>query len=151
VTGRKFDEPLFPYLMVVNPDGSCEQQFPEKGSDASARRRFQYPSDKTYLQMNEEGLLGLILLGSRRRLSSTEALGMVEVPVEDWKHARTDVPWLFDGERCEPLARERDGGLGKVSLSLEPFCHSCESLSSHREIAAVRAIAFPVKLAPNHP
>ena len=152
VVEATFEEPLFPYLIVVKPDGSCEQEFPEKGSDASARRHFQYPVGDNYLTLNKEGLLALILLGSRQQLSATEALGMVEVPAEDWKRARTDVPWLFDGERCEPLAaRERDGGLGKVSLGLEPFCHSCESLSSHREIAAVRAIAFPVKLAPNNP
>jgi serine/threonine protein kinase len=151
VVDATFDEPLFPYLIVVKPDGSREQYFPEKASDASARRRFQYPAGVMYESFEGKGLLALILLGSRQQLSATEALGMVGVPAEDWKRAQTDAPWLFNGERCEPLPRERDGGLGKVSLSLEPFCHSCESLSSHREIAAVRAIAFPVKPATKHP
>ena len=76
---------------------------------------------------------------------------MVRVDAEAWRQARTGTPWLFDGERCEPLVRDRDGGLGKVSHGLKPFTDLCTSVSSRPEIAAVRAVAFPVKPAPKKP
>jgi serine/threonine protein kinase len=150
VVEASFAEPLFPYLIAVNPDGTCEPQFPQQGSDASVRKEFEYPSGDDYLSL-EDGLLGLILLGSRRPLSAAEAMGTIRVNAEAWRQATTGTPWLFDGERCEPLVRDRGGGFGKVSHGLKPFTDLCMSVSTRPEIAAVRAVAFPVKPAPKKP
>lgn len=149
VVEAEFDKPLFPYLISVDQLGRCEIEFPEKGSALSKRREFKIPSGDYYLSLEAEGLLALILLGSDRPLSSAEALAMVEVQAEDWKHARTGVSWLFDGERYDPLALDRE--IRKVPHGLKPFSDSFKSLSSHAGIAAVRAIAFPVRLAPKNP
>jgi hypothetical protein len=151
VVEAAFDEPLFPYLIAITPDGTGHVQFPEQDSDSSTRRRFQCPSGDYYLPLKEDGLLALILLGSHQPLSTSEVLAIPEVDREGWKRARTSKPWLFDGERCEPLARDRDGGLGKVSHGLKPFADLCQSLSSRPGIAAVRAVAFPIKPAPKSP
>lgn len=76
---------------------------------------------------------------------------MVRVDAKAWSQAWTGIPWLFDGERCEPLVRDRDGGIGKMSHGLKPFTDLCMSVSARPEVVAVRAVAFPVKRAPGKP
>jgi hypothetical protein len=151
VVAASFDEPLYPFLIAINPDGTCEPLFPEEGSDSSARSRFQYPSGSGYLELKQDGLLGLILLGSRRPLSADEALATIRLDAGAWRRERTGIPWLFDGERCEPLVRDRAGGLGNLSHGLEPFTDLCLTLARQPGFAAVRAVAFPVKAAAPNP
>jgi hypothetical protein len=146
-----FDEPLFPYLIAITPDGIPELQFPEAGSDPAPRTGFQYPRGQDYLELEQEGLLGLLLLGARRPLERAEILEMIRVDTEAWKRAETGVSWLFDGERCEPLVRRRGGGLATVSHGLRPLTELGLSLAAQPGIAAVRAVAFPVKGAPKGP
>jgi hypothetical protein len=151
VVAAAFDEPLFPSLIAINSDGTCEPLFPEEGSDSSARSGFQYPSGSRYLELKQGGLLGLILLGSRRPLSTAEALAMIRVDAAAWRKERTGISWLFDGERCEPLVRDRAGGLGNISHGLEPFTDVCLTLARQPGLAVVRAVAFPVKAAAPNP
>ena len=149
VVEADFAEPLFPYLFAINPDGTRQLLFPEESSASALRKKFQYPAGDHYLPL-EDGLVGLILLGSRRPLSADVASGMIRVDAEAWRLTQTNASWLFDGERCEPLVRDRDGGLGKVSHGLKPFTELCMTVSSRPAIAAVRAVAFPVKPAPKN-
>ena len=149
VVEADFAEPLFPYLLAINPDGTRQLLFPEEASAISLRKRFQCPAGDHYLPL-EDGLVGLILLGSRRPLSADVASDMIRVDAEAWRLIRTHASWLFDGERCEPLVRDRDGGLGKVSHGLKPFTELCMAVSCRPAIAAVRAVAFPVKPAPKN-
>jgi hypothetical protein len=146
-----FAVPLFPYLFAINPDGTREILFPEEENSAiSQRKEFQCPTGDGYLRL-EGGLLGLILLGSREALSHSEALVMIQVDSEAWKQSRTGISWLFDGERCEPLVQDRDIELGKVYHGLKAFTDTCRTVSIRPEIAAVRAIAIPVKPASPKP
>ena len=108
VVEARFDEPLFPYFFAINPDGTRQILFPESDSAESARKEFQCPAGDQYMRL-EHGLLGLIVVGSRRPLSTDLATGMIQVEAVAWRQARTVTPWLFDGERCEPLARDRAG------------------------------------------
>ena len=144
VVTATFAEALFPYLIAIYPDNPPQPQFPEEGSTISMRKEFEYPSGRDYLPL-KAGLVGLILLGSRQQLSPAEVLGMIRVDAEAWRLTQTNIPWLFDGERCEPLVRERDGGLAKVSLGPKPFTDLCNAVAHRPEIAAIRAVAFPVK------
>ena len=151
VVEASFAEPLFPYLISIDQAGTRDLEFPEGEAVVSTRKKFKSPSGNIYLSLEKEGLLGLILVGSRRPLSSTESLALLTVQSDDWQRSRTDVPWLFDGERCEPLVRDREGGFRRVSHGPKPFSDACSTLRSHPEIAAIRAIAFPVTLAPKSP
>ncbi len=84
VVEADFAEPLFPYLFAINPDGTRQLLFPEEGSAISLRKGFQYPAGDHYLRL-EDGLVGLILLGSRRPLSADVALEMIRVDAEAWR------------------------------------------------------------------
>ncbi len=146
-----FGAPLFPYLILVNPDGTRELQYPEKDSNASSRSHFQYPTGDDYLPVPKEGLLGVVVLGSYQPLASAEVLKIGRVDEKGWSQIKTRVPWLYDGERCEPLVTHREGSPGKVSHGLRLLTELGISLSSQPGIAAVRIVAFPVNSAPKNP
>jgi serine/threonine protein kinase len=146
-----FGVPLFPYLILVNPDGTRELQYPEKDSNAVSRSQFQYPTGDDYLRVPKEGLLGVVVLGSYQPLSSAEVLKIGRVDEKGWSQIKTRVPWLYDGERCEPLVTHREGSPGKVSHGLKPLTELGISLSSQPGIAAVRIVAFPVYSSPKNP
>jgi hypothetical protein len=145
-----FDEPMFPYLIAVHPDGTCQSLFPEASTDSGARQRLVYPALNKYLKFNQSGLVGLIVLGSRCPLS-IEAQRPPEVDPVQWKQGQPNIPWYFDGERCDPMSSDREGGFTLVSHGPRPFARLCEDFQSRPEIATVRGLAFPVKQPSSEP
>jgi hypothetical protein len=139
----RFSAAVYPYLAAINPDGSCQLLCPEKGS-APPRRgtRLGHPESETgYVTLDDAGLVCFLVVAAREPLPPFDGWR----PAVDggaWGRAEPAGPWVCDGRRCEPLPRRR---VGRAEHGPRPLAEVCRRIKDRPGVAAVRAVAFPVK------
>jgi hypothetical protein len=142
----RFGAAVYPYLVAINPDGSCQLLSPEKESDPPRRGpRLEHPETETgYVTLDDAGLVCFLVVAAREPLPPFAAWRPA-VDGEAWGRAEPAGPWVCDGRRCEPLPRQR---VGRAEHGPRPLVEVCRRLRDRPGVAAVRAVAFPVKPVP---
>jgi serine/threonine protein kinase len=136
-----FDEPLYVYLIVVNPDGSSDLLFPEEQPSKPIREMVSPLGSTDYWTLNDTGFVCFVVMASREPLPPFgESRPTVDAGA--WKSAKPVDPWLFDGKRCEPLVKDR---IGHSEDGPKPLADLCNHLKGKTGVIAVRAIAFRVQ------
>jgi hypothetical protein len=141
VVRARFTEAVFPYLLILNPDGMPRLLFPD-GEAAAAASDLVHPAGRQeYLVLDSEGFVSLALV-----LASQPLPGLDEwrpnVDGAAWKQARPATAWLFQGQICEPFVRDR---LAFGERAPQAFVDVCHMLRGRPRITALRAIAFTVR------
>src|SRR5262249_46544025 len=143
----RFSAAVYPHLVAINPDGGCQLLSPGGGSDPPRRgTRLEHPETETgYVTLDDAGLACFLVVAAPEPLP----------PCAEWRRAADGEagrraepagPWVCDGRRCEPLPRER---VGRAEHGPWPLAEMCRRLRDRPGVAAVRAVAFPVR--PNPP
>jgi hypothetical protein len=141
-----FSAAAYPYLVAINPDGSCQLLSPEKESGPPRRgTRLEHPESETgYVTLDDAGLVSFLVVAAREPLPPFWQW-QPAVDGEAWRLAEPAGPWVCDGRRCEPLPRQR---IGRAEHGPGPLVEVCRRLKDRPGVAAVRAVAFPVKPEP---
>lgn len=143
VVKAEFAEPLYPYLLAVNVDGTCQPLFPRDDEAAlpSAVQQFVCPIDGSFFTLDDAGLVTFVLIAAREPLPGWKQWLSPPGP-DGWRELRVDSAWQFDGQRLEPLSKERD--VGTARHGPEPLAEFCRKLKAQTGAAVVRAVTFPV-------
>jgi hypothetical protein len=136
-----FSEPVYPYLLVLNPDGTSELLYPEAEPICCAKEVVVPPSADGYLALDEPGLLGFAVVVSFQALPPFSHW-RPRIDANAWKQTEVIHGWSFDGRRCEPLGRER---LGRAEHGPKALIEAGAALRDYPGVAAVRALVFPVR------
>jgi serine/threonine protein kinase len=148
VISAEFGQPVYPYLVAVNPDGSWQQldPAPEGPTSPKPTTSFRHPLGNDYLTLEDPGFSALVVLVASKPLPP-DAVSPPGIDKDAWRSTSVQVPWLHDGYRCDPLVKER---IGTAEHGPRPFVELCQSLASRQAIVKLRAIAFSVAKAVAH-
>jgi hypothetical protein len=136
---------LYPYLLILNPDGTPHVLFPD-GEAAEAVEDFVHPPGQDdFLGLESEGFVSLVLVASKQPLPRFDLWRPV-VDGRAWTQLQPAGAWLFQGQVCEPLSRDR-ASLGERAPQI--FADLCHLLKGRPGIAGVRALAVGVRANPD--
>jgi serine/threonine protein kinase len=150
-----FREPVYCYLIALNPDGSQQLCCPvrnksdtEVGDEESRPAlvtSLQYPSAPrmVFRLTDGAGQQAFALIASRRSLPSyrewKEKLGPIP-----WNHSQDDSVLAFDGQTTIPVFAPKERGKVEKMRGADPFDQMCRFLKANSGAEIVQARAFPV-------
>jgi hypothetical protein len=145
----RLSAPAYCFVIAVNPDGKDQLFFPEDPSTPPpARAQIDAPADSFigFGLTDGVGLQGVVLVASRQPLPAyTEWVnGLASLP---WKLDPSTGVWRFDGERFDS-APEREHARGPrrpFADAPKSFVETCRAFHGRPAIAAMQAVAFPVR------
>jgi serine/threonine protein kinase len=153
----RLNEPAFSYLIAFKPDGQEQLCYPKAGPPPLTTD-FAYPPDQTgkdeqafFVLGNRPGLQAFVLLTSWRPLPAY-ADWRQRLDPAPWEATEADGVWEFDGQEIHLLPAERGDELARSFRPPKPFeklCHFFKDQKDQAGINRIRALAFPVKAAPN--
>ena len=148
----KLDRPAYCYVIAFTPDGHDQLYYPpDRDVPPPKSAEIVYPADAGYFPLtNGAGLQAFVLVASNEPLPPYERwrAGLGEVP---WQPTQADGVWRSDGRELVAMAdtaRSRSperGGPTAPSQPPPPLSQLHRFLATRPGVAAVRALAFPVK------
>jgi serine/threonine protein kinase len=143
----RLNRPAYCYLVAFNPDGKEQLCYPkDKNTPPPQNEGFDYPLEATkYFPLNDGiGLQAFVLLASKEPLPSYKEW-KAKVGAAPWHKVRADNFWHFDGR--DFLNGSRGAEVEREPLKELPkaFEDLCSFLKDRPGIAAIDAVAFPVK------
>jgi hypothetical protein len=151
VVHARLSAPAYCYIIALNPDGKDQLFFPEDpGTPPPARAHIDTPADSTigFGLTDGVGLQGVVLVASRRPLPAYAewVKGLASLP---WKPDPSIGVWRFDGERFddapEPDPEDARGPKRPLADAPKSFVDTCRVFHSRPGVAAMQAVAFPVR------
>jgi hypothetical protein len=143
--------PAYCYLIALNPDGTVQPCSPEGPAAAPPRSdEVVYPSNPGdgFHLTDGVGTQAFVLVASHEPLP----------PLADWLRAAGALPWAktgseavwrYDGRGFEAVVeRAERGPVGPLADLPGPLEAACRALQSRPGVAAIQALAFPVKPRP---
>jgi hypothetical protein len=142
----RLDAPAYCYLIALNPDGKdqlCSP--PDENRPPPQSSEVNYPPDPTegFGLTDGVGLQSFVLLASREPLPPYRAWRS-RFGALPWHATEAGRGWRYDGRDFVPLEGER-GEIRKPTGLPGPFAAACRALQSRPGVAAIRAVAFPVR------
>jgi hypothetical protein len=137
--------PGYCYLIALNPDGKEQLCLPQDDSAPPRTAEVDYPPDPTagFGLTDGVGLQSFVLVASREPLPLYRAW-RARLGGLPWRATEADWGWRFDGQHFEALADER-GTVRELTGLPAPFVAACRALQHGPGVAAIRAVAFPVR------
>ncbi len=146
--------PAYAYLIALNPDGKDQLCRARRaaGPRTAPRRELDFPEDpRDYFSLTDGvGVQAFVLVASDRPLPAYDAWkaqlpgGLAWSPPADFG----DALWTYDGPPTSDPARRRGQVRGEIvrrQAAPEALTTLCDRLRESPGVAAVRAVAFPVK------
>jgi hypothetical protein len=143
----RLNRPGYCYLIAFNPDGKEQLCYPkDKNTPPPQNEGFDYPLERTkYFPLNDGiGLQAFVLVASREALPPY-AEWKAKVGAAPWHKVQADNFWHFDGR--DFLNGSRGAEVEREPLKELPkaFEDLCNFLKDRPGVAAIDAVAFPVK------
>jgi len=147
----RLSAPAYCYVIALNPDGKDQLFFPEDpGTPPPTRAQINAPADNFdgFGLTDGVGLQGVVLVASRQPLPAyaewVKALSSLP-----WKPDPSIGVWRFDGERFDsaPEPEHPRGPRRPLADAPKSFVETCRAFHSRPGIAAMQAVAFPVRKA----
>jgi Protein kinase domain len=142
--------PAYCYLIALNPDGKdqlCIREVPDRPE--ALRRVLEFPENpKDFFGLTDGvGLQAFVVVASDRPLPEYEAWKSQDPGGFVWATIDADGLWTYDGGAA--AASRATGRLRGEIVQREaapaPLVTFCDRLRQRRDVALVRAVAFPVK------
>jgi len=147
----RLSAPAYCYVIALNPDGKDQIFFPEDpGTPPPARAQIDAPAGSVegFGLTDGVGLQGVVLVASRQPLPSYGewVKGRASLP---WKPDPSTGVWRFDGERFDsaPEPEHPRGPRRPLADAPKSFVETCRAFHSRPGIAAMQAVAIPVRQA----
>jgi hypothetical protein len=143
--------PAYAYLIALNADGKDQLCLPAGGrSPGPPRRELDFPEDpKDYFGLTDgAGVQAFVLVASDRPLPAYEAWKSQLPGGLAWSPPVGDTLWTYDGPPASDPARRRGRVRGEIvrrQAAPEALVSLCDRLRQSPGVAAVHAVAFPVK------
>jgi hypothetical protein len=141
----RLDRPAYCYVIAFNPDGHDQLYYPpDRDVPPPKSAEIDYPADEGYFPLTDgAGLQALVLVASNEPLPPYERwrAGLGEVP---WQPTQADGVWRSVGRGLE-LATAMRSGTAAPSEPPRTLSELHRFLATRPGVAAVRALAFPVK------
>ena len=153
----RLSAPAYCYVIALNPDGKDQLFFPEDpATPPPAGAQIDAPADSFigFGLTDGVGLQGVVLVASRQPLPAyTEWIkGLASLP---WKSDPSTGVWRFDGERFDsaPEPESQRGPRRPLADAPKSFVETCRAFHGRPGVAAMQAVAFPVREAamPSNP
>ena len=137
------------YVIALNPNGKDQLFFPEDpGTPPQAGSQIDAPADSFigFGLTDGVGLQGVVLVASRQPLPAYAewVKGRESLP---WKSDPSTGVWRFDGERFDsaPEPESQRGPRRPLADAPKSFVETCRALHGQPGVAAMQAVAFPVR------
>jgi hypothetical protein len=141
----RLDRPAYCYVIAFTPDGHDLLYYPpDRDVPPPKSAEIKYPDDQGYLPLtNGAGLQAFVLVASNDPLPAYERWrsGLGDVP---WQPTQADGVWRSVGRGLEPAMAVR-GVPTEPSQPPATLSQLYRFLETRPGVAAVRALAFPVK------
>jgi hypothetical protein len=143
--------PAYAYLIALNPDGKDQLCLAAGGRSPDApRRELDFPEDpKDHFKMNDGvGVQAFVLVASDRPLPEYDAWKSQVPGGLSWSPPSGDVLWTYDGPPTSDPSRRRGqlrGDIVRREAAPEALVDLCDRLRKSPGVAAVHAVAFPIK------
>jgi hypothetical protein len=143
--------PAYAYLIALNPNGKDQLCLPAGGRSPDApRRELDFPEDpKDYFDLTDGvGVQAFVLVASDRPLPAYDAWKSQLPGGLAWSPPVGDAIWTYDGPPTSDPARRRGqvrGDIVRRQVASEGLVSLCDRLRRSPGVAAVHAVAFPVK------
>ncbi len=145
--------PAYAYLIALNPDGKDQPCLPSGGrAPDGPRRELDFPEDpKDYFSLTDgAGVQAFVLVASDRPLPAYDAWKAQLPGGLAWSPPAVvgDALWTYDGPPTAEPAKRRGQVRGEIvrrQAVPEALTTLCDRLRESPGVAAVRAVAFPVK------
>jgi predicted Ser/Thr protein kinase len=145
----RLSAPAYCYVIALNPDGKDQLFFPEDpGSPPPRRAQIDAPADSLigFGLTDGAGLQGVVLVASRQPLPAYAewVKGLASLP---WKPDPSTGVWRFDGERFDsaPEPDHPRGPQRTLADAPKTFVETCRAFHGRPGVAAMAALAFPVR------
>jgi hypothetical protein len=143
--------PAYAYLVALNPDGK-DQLCLAAGSRSpdAPRRELDFPEDPMdHFKLNDGvGVQAFVLVASDRPLPEYDAWKSQVPGGLSWSPPSGDVLWTYDGPPTSEPSRRRGqlrGDIVRREAAPEALVNLCDRLRQSPGVAAVHAVAFPIK------
>jgi hypothetical protein len=143
--------PAYAYLIALNTNGKDQLCLPAGGrSPDTPRRELDFPEDpKDYFSLTDGvGMQAFVLVTSDRPLPAYDAWKSQLAGGLAWSPPVGDALWIYDGPPTTDPARRRGqvrGDIVRRQAAPEALVSLCDRLRQSPGVAAVHAVAFPVK------
>jgi serine/threonine protein kinase len=146
----QLDSPGYSYLIALNPDGKDQLWYPSDASRAPSQSAEIDPGQDRFCLTDGPGLQAFVAVASRRELPPYQAWPGTDGLRQRWKHvAADDVDgvWEYKDGQLKHISSGARGPREKPpgAEAIAPFREVCEYLRKLPDVAAVQAIAFPVR------
>jgi predicted Ser/Thr protein kinase len=145
----RLSAPAYCYVIALNPDGKDQLFFPEDpATPPPARAQIDAPADSFigFGLTDGVGLQGVVLVASRQPLPAYAewVKGLASLP---WKSDPSTGVWRFDGERFDsaPEPESQRGPQRPLADAPKSFVETCRTFHGRPGVAAIAAVAFPVR------
>jgi serine/threonine protein kinase len=146
----RLDAPAYSYLIALNPDGKDQLWHPEDASIAPSQAVEIGPGQDRFCLTDGPGLQAFVAVASRRPLPPYEAWSATAGLRQRWKHVAADDVggvWEYKDGQLKHISSSSRGTREKLpgAEAVAPFREVCDYLRKLPDVAAVQAIAFPVR------
>jgi serine/threonine protein kinase len=143
VVSANFAQPVYPYLIAVNADATCDLLDPRK-SEPQRAQEFISPTDNNYWTLDDAGPVAFVIVAAEKSLPPFDEW-KPRVPAAAWREQKLPVPWQLDGRRLQPLVHER--GVRESEHGPKVFSELCEGLKKQAGVVGVSGVVFEVRAA----